>query len=82
MKYEVIKNTSNSCVGAKGWAIAKNKQIIPGWFETKSLALQHLSTLNLNAEPFTATGKRNWFDKQDQDQAFIDSQCDQEYPYK
>ena len=49
MKYEVIRNTSNSCVGAKGFAITKNKQIIPGWFETKSPAQQYLSTLTADS---------------------------------
>lgn len=45
MKYKIVKNTSNSCVGAKGYAITKDKQIIPGWFETKGAAQNHLATL-------------------------------------
>ena len=33
-------------------------------------------------EPHTATGKRNWFDQQDKDNAFIDQQLNQGYPFK
>ncbi len=33
-------------------------------------------------EPHTATGKRNWFEQQDRDQAFIDSHFNQDYPHK
>ena len=31
---------------------------------------------------YTATGRRNWFDQQDKDNAFIDQHLDQGYPYK
>jgi len=83
MKYEIIKNTSNSCVAAKGYAICKDKQIIPGWFETKSAAQKHLATL-INDEQDAEENEQtlNWWQSINQDEEYIEQQTNGEYPYK
>jgi len=82
MRYEIIKNTSNSCVGANGFAICKDKQILPGWFETKDAAQKHLATLNDEQEAEENLTKEQWWQSLDQDEEYINQVTDQEWPYK